>query len=111
MKIVYNSIIPFKGYLAINLFGIFFVRNEYRNKVKPVDVNHESIHTAQMKELLYIPFYIVYLLEWLFRLLFTKDAFSHYAYRHISFEREAYDNERNLEYLKTRKRFAQWRKH
>ena len=39
-----------------------------------------------MKELFYIPFYIIYFFEWLFRVLFTKDAFSNNAYKHISFE-------------------------
>lgn len=26
MKVVYNNLIPFKGYKAINLFGIIFAR-------------------------------------------------------------------------------------
>lgn len=26
MKVIYNNIIPFKGYKAINLFGLVFVR-------------------------------------------------------------------------------------
>ena len=26
MKIIYNNLIPFKGYKAINLFGLVFVR-------------------------------------------------------------------------------------
>jgi len=26
MKIIYNNIIPFKGYKGINLFGVLFVR-------------------------------------------------------------------------------------
>lgn len=28
MKIVRNNIIPFKGYKAVNLFGILFVRGD-----------------------------------------------------------------------------------
>ena len=28
MKIIRNNIIPFKGYKAINLFGILFVRGD-----------------------------------------------------------------------------------
>ena len=63
-----------------------------------------------MKELLYIPFYIIYLFEWLWRVLFTKDRFSEKAYRNISFEKEVYSNQDNLDYLKTRKLFAMWRK-
>ena len=55
MKIIYNNIIPFKGFLAINLFGVLFVRGTYRDLSATV-LNHEKIHTAQMKELWYIPF-------------------------------------------------------
>lgn len=64
MKIIYNKIIPFKGFLAINLFGFLFARK----KLTEVDINHEKIHTEQMKELLYIPFYILYILEYIIRL-------------------------------------------
>lgn len=42
--VLYNSIIPFKGYKAINLFGIIFARKEYT--LDDVDINHELIHTA-----------------------------------------------------------------
>lgn len=59
MNIIYNNIIPFKGFLAINLFGVLFVRGTYRDLSATV-LNHEKIHTAQMKELWYIPFYVIY---------------------------------------------------
>lgn len=110
MKLIENNIIPFKGFLAINLFGTVFARKDAWAKVsasrKKVILNHEAIHTAQMKELLYLPFYIIYFLEWLLRLVISPNS----AYRSISFEREAYDNEGDAEYLNTRKHFAQWRK-
>ena len=51
MKIVRNNIIPFKGFLIINLFGILFVRGD--SYISPQKINHEKIHTAQMRELLY----------------------------------------------------------
>ena len=98
MKVFYNDFIPFKGFKAINLFGILFARNG--STISDVDLNHESIHTEQIKELGYIPFYIIYLIEWFVR-LFKKGN----AYRNISFEQEAYTNERNLDYPKTRKRY------
>lgn len=103
MKIIYNTIIPFKGFLAINLFGILFVRGTYRD-VNVRLLNHERIHTAQMKELGYILFYVLYLLEWLYRLTRKGDA-----YRNISFEREAYENQDNPQYLPSRKRWAMWK--
>ena len=99
MKIIYNNIVPFPGYKAINLFGILFVREGA--KISEQDLNHESIHTAQMKEMLYIFFYIWYVLEWVIRLFMKGNA-----YRNISFEREAYDNENNLKYLDERDNFS-----
>ena len=104
MRIIRNKIIPFKGYGAINLFGTVFAKPWM--KMNKRVINHESIHTAQMRELLYIPFYLIYLLEWLYRLIVGKGK----AYRRLSFEREAYDNEHDLTYLKRRKPFAMWRK-
>ncbi len=54
MKVIYNNIIPFKGFKAINLFGIVFARCWLTLQ----DLNHEAIHTQQMKEMLYVFFYI-----------------------------------------------------
>lgn len=103
MKIIRNSIIPFKGFCAINLFGVIFARHEAY--LSETVLNHERIHTAQMKELGYVLFYVIYLIEWLVRLLLPGNA-----YRNISFEREAYNNQRNSFYLERRKSFAMWRK-
>ena len=66
-------------------------------------LNHELIHTEQMKEMLYVFFYAWYVVEWLVRLIILWDA--HKAYRAISFEREAYVNQANLMYLEGRKRY------
>ena len=95
--IIHNDLIPFKGYKAMCLWPFIFVRNEVN--FNDIDLNHEKIHWRQQLELLVIPFYIIYLIEWIFK-----------GYKHISFEKEAYDNEDNLNYLKERKYFAQWRK-
>lgn len=88
----------------MNLFGVLFVRQE-KGKPKPYvssrTINHESVHTEQMKELGYIFFYIWYVIEWFIKLFTTKNA-----YKSISFEREAYGNEMNLLYLEKRKRYA-----
>jgi hypothetical protein len=107
MKIVYNKYIPFKGFYAINLFGTYFVRKEYEgNSVPESTLNHEAIHTAQMKEMGYIFFYIWYFIEWLVRLVINNKE----AYRSISFEQEAYNNEDNYNYLDNRKYYS-WFKH
>ena len=106
MKVIYNNIIPFPNYQCMNLFGILFARKNA--KLSDSTLNHESIHTAQMKELLYIPFYLLYGLEWLVKLI--KNGFKgHSAYRDISFEKEAYNNEHDLNYLKTRQHYAEWK--
>lgn len=102
MNIIRNNIIPFPGYRAMNLFGLLFVRKDA--VIGPVIVNHENIHTAQMCEMLYIPFYIWYVLEWLVRLVICRNT--HGAYHNISFEKEAYLHEDDMEYLKKRNLFA-----
>lgn len=106
MKIIYNNIIPFKGFAAINLFGVLFARNGVR--INQYTINHEEIHTRQMKELGYIFFYIIYLIEWIGR-LFQYRFNSKEAYRNISFEKEAYYHEYDLSYLKSRKPYAMWK--
>jgi len=57
-----------------------------------------------MKELLFIFFYIWYLIEWVVRSIIYWNISK--AYRNICFEKEAYNNEKNLDYLKTRKHFS-----
>lgn len=102
MKIIQNKwinrYIPFPGFKACNLFGVLFVRGD--DELSEVSLNHESIHTAQWKELLHVGFILWYVIEWLIRL--PKGN----AYHNISFEREAYDNKKNLNYLNNRKRFS-----
>lgn len=102
MRIIFNNIIPFKGYAGINLFGALFIRRGV--VVSDRMINHEAIHSAQMKEMLYVFFYIWYLIEWIIRLLLPGDA-----YRNISFEQEAYDNEYDMDYLSNRKHFNWFR--
>lgn len=99
MMVIYNNILPVKGFKCINLFGVLFVRKGL--KMTDVDFNHEAIHTKQMKEMLYVFFYLWYVIEWIVRLFKRGNA-----YRNISFEREAYSNQLYLKYNKERKRFA-----
>lgn len=106
MRIIRNGIIPFKGYKAVNLFGLLFVRGDAY--MEAADINHEEIHTAQMKEMLYALFYLWYLAEWLVRLVQCRDVEK--AYRSISFEREAYANEKDMGYLGRRRRYS-WLKY
>ena len=66
-------------------------------------LNHERIHLQQQRELLIIPFYIWYGLEYLFYNIKFRNH--NKAYRAIRFEKEAYNNEGNLSYLKNRKHY------
>lgn len=98
--VVRNKILPIgKRFYAINLCGIIFAKGHCNEVV----LNHEKIHTSQILELLVLPFYILYVTEWLIRLVINKNAFD--AYRQISFEREAYAHQNDLTYLQTRKHF------
>jgi hypothetical protein len=107
MIIVQNNLIPFKGFRAINLFGILFVRGS--SSLSESTYLHERIHTRQMVELLYIGFYLAYLAEWLY--LLCKYRNNSRAYRSISFEKEAYAHQYDgASYLNNRKLYAQWRK-
>ena len=103
MKIIYNNILPIKGFIAMNLFGVLFVRKKY-NPLSIYDINHELIHTQQMKELWYVLFYILYILDWIIKLLKYKNF--NLAYRNIFFEKEAYTNMYDLKYLNYRHKFA-----
>lgn len=105
MKVIYNTLIPFKGFRAINLFGVLFVRKGC--ELNSATLKHEAIHTAQMKEMLYLFFYLAYVVEWLYYLCRLKDRMK--AYRAISFEREARKYQFDAEYLKTRPMYNQYK--
>ena len=90
--------------MCFNFFSVLFVRKEYKGLVTQKDINHEKIHTAQIREMLYIFFYLWYGIEWLIRLCKWKNKRD--AYFHISLEREAYSMQYIDDYTKTRKHYA-----
>ena len=100
MKILYSKHFPPGNFGAINLFGIIIARKDY-GRLTDAEINHECIHTRQMAEMLVIFFYISYLIEWIVRLIQYRNMFD--AYVNISYEREAYSNMYNIEYLKKRR--------
>ena len=99
-KICFDSI----GGLAIWPF-IFIRKDMHKNIIGTIRfrrlINHEKIHFRQQLELLIIPFYIWYLTEWCIKAYLYKSW--NQGYREISFEREAYANDVDLEYFKKRK--------
>ncbi|MDO1499690.1 hypothetical protein Q2T40_06040 [Winogradskyella maritima] len=98
MILVSKYLVP-KGYSGLTLFP-FILLKERRLKTDKRFINHERIHLRQQLELLIAPFYLIYGIEFLIRLIKLKNW--HLAYRAISFEREAYSNDNNLDYLKRR---------
>lgn len=128
MKIIFNNTIPFKGFKAIALWPWVFVRNECKSRFTAIDSNHEYIHLRQQKEMAVTGFILALIaiicrLSWYYSLLFVPIFFIWYgvewflrwiwygfsqneAYRNVCFEQEAYSNENNLDYLRTRKHFS-----
>lgn len=89
-------------YSGISLYPIaIFIKKNGSKKL----INHELIHWQQQKEMLCIFFYIWYGIEYLINIFIYQNA-----YKKLSHEQEAYDNDQNMDYLKTRKRFA-WLKY
>ncbi len=102
-----DSISWFMEVGGIALFPVCILRERYRDgngysvKQGKKILNHETIHFQQALELGVIPFYILYVLEWVIKLPFYGSK----AYYNISFEREAYDNDEDFTYLGIRKRY------
>ena len=132
---IFNSILAKmflpKGYSAITLGFISLYKNPSQ-KVSKRTINHENIHKAQYVEMFFLSlpislllivcnfsilfillplfsFYIWYLIEYfisrVIRLILKKrDQIE--SYKSISFEEEAYTNDKNLDYLIKRNPFS-----
>ena len=93
-----------KNFVGMAIFPFILLRNK-EDKENLNLVHHERIHIIQQIEMLLIPFFLWYFTEYIFR-LFQYQFNTHQAYRNISFEREAYANEKDLNYLKKRKFYS-----
>jgi hypothetical protein len=102
MILVSKFLVP-KGYFGLTFFPFVFLKFKSLKGSK-ILINHEKIHLRQQMELLVLPFYIWYFLEYLIRFIDCKNH--RLAYRNISFEREAYVNEKDLNYIKSRSFFS-----
>lgn len=94
-----------KSATGITLFGVVFVRN--RRDITPQLLLHEKIHCCQQLEWGYIPFFLLYGIEFVYHYLRLRDR--RRAYMAISFEREAYANDHNARYLQKRRWYANYR--
>ena len=106
MKVVENKLLPPKRFKILCIGNLMLVKKG--TVVNQRDYNHEGTHFEQEKEMLFIFFYLWYVIEWMVRLVIKLNAME--AYHAISFEREAFDNDRNNDYLKERKRYS-WLKY
>ncbi|SEI49404.1 hypothetical protein SAMN04488018_101163 [Myroides marinus] len=102
MIVICKNLVP-KGYQGVTLFPFIILRS-VEDKNNAYLINHERIHLRQQLELLVVFFYIWYILEFIMHYIKSNDVKT--AYRSIIFEREAYQYEHNLEYLKNRKYFS-----
>ncbi|AUP78645.1 hypothetical protein [Flavivirga eckloniae] len=98
MILISKYLVP-KGYTGLTIFPFVFLKSKHLRH-RTVLINHERIHLRQQMEMLVFLFYFMYIVEFLVRLIQYKKW--RLAYRNISFEREAYANEFNLDYLKQR---------
>ncbi len=92
-----------KNVSGISIFP-FIILEKREIKYDKSFINHELIHIYQQMELFFIFFIFIYYFEFLFLLIKHRDFQK--AYKNISFEREAYANESNYNYLKTRKWYS-----
>ncbi len=96
--VVSRHLVP-KGFGGLAIFPFIFL-SAARLKGDSPFLNHERIHLRQQVEMLIVPFFIWYAIEFLVRLAMTRNFSS--AYRTIGFEREAYAKEKDPLYLKSR---------
>ena len=88
-----------KGYIAMAVWPFILIKDT--SLIEGTNIlNHEKIHFRQQLEMLLFPFYLWYILEFLLKLAYYKNWSK--AYYNISFEREAYQNEGDNNYLKKR---------
>lgn len=119
MKTIHISFPKWFKFTAINLFNVVILNKKIIPILKDSPLTlvrllrHERIHSKQGNEMLWVFFYLFYIIEWIFRLVqYRKEKLPSgkkdwkAAYRNISFEREAYANEHNENYLKERKPYA-----
>ena len=93
----------YKNYVGLTLWP-FIILMDIDLKGDHVLINHEKIHLRQQRELLILPFYIIYVIEWLLKSFYYFNFYK--GYQNISFEREAYINEKDLDYLERRPLFG-----
>ena len=95
-----------KSVTAIAIWPFILFKTKTLSTHKVI-LNHEKIHLQQQRELLVLPFYLIYFFEYFVLIIYYLNHDK--AYRNISFEKEAYCFDTDLTYLQKRKPWAMWR--
>jgi len=103
MILIVNKSLLSGRFKGISLWPFVILQDKQLKKDR-FFLNHEKIHLRQQLELLVIFFYVWYAIEFFVRYIDCRDGML--AYRNISFEREAYRKEHDLNYLKKRSFWA-----
>lgn len=124
MKVIKNKFIPVGNFSAMNILGFLFIKED--TKITKELIRHEAIHSAQQYEIFALSAFIalvvsciyaswwyllitvampilLYVLAWLLEVALPP---YNSAYKDSPFEREAYLNQNNPEYLANRVNFA-----
>jgi len=102
MIFISKFLIP-KNYNGLAIYPFIFLKNKALTDNQSL-INHERIHLRQQIELLWVFFFLWYFSEFFIHLVKRRNW--HKAYHSISFEKEAYQNENDIDYLKHRKFWA-----
>ena len=89
------------GSLAITILFFLFYRDE---KLREDVRTHEYIHFRQQLELLFVGMWFIYIVNFLINLLKYKEFYK--SYKNVVFEKEAYSNDKDSNYLNNRKVFS-----
>lgn len=100
MFVVVISWLFAKNFRGLAIYPFIFLREKALKENLKV-INHERIHLRQQIEMLWVFFFLWYGIEFLIRWIQFKNPLV--AYFNISFEKEAYTKEIDMDYLKNRK--------
>jgi hypothetical protein len=95
VKVRYNSNVPkIFGFTGITLYPYIFITVSKKESNKRNILKHEWIHIEQVRREGFFKFYLIYLYEFFTNLFRYKRIYK--AYRNISYENDAYKNEKKV---------------
>ena len=106
---ILDNISFFFNVTGIAIFPFVILRERYKHDpqyqyARVMLLNHERIHFYQQIEMLVIPYYIAYVIEYIIKYIMIGDSYE--AYKSVSFEREAFQNEQDLDYVEYREMYS-----